>query len=112
MGNPWIEEAAEVVYKNPNVYVDTSGLLGPPSAPYFPRAVELCRERILNSVLNVGSPEKFLYGSDWPLEELGTAVELIERLDLPEPDRRAILGGNARRLFRLPDVPPAPGASR
>jgi uncharacterized protein len=103
LGNPWVEEAAEVVYKNPNVYADTSGLLGPPTAPYFARAVELCRARLRDAIVTVGSPERFLYGSDWPLEELGTAVALIERLDLPEEDRDAILGGNARRLFGLPE---------
>jgi len=103
LGNPWVEEAAEIVYKNPNVYADTSGLLGPPSAPYFARAVDLCRERIMEAILTVGSPDRFLYGSDWPLEELGTAVDLIERLDLPERDRTAILGGNARRVFGLPE---------
>ena len=104
LGNPWIEEAAEVVYKNPNVYADTSGLLGPPGSPYFARAAESCRERIEHAVVASGLPDRFLYGSDWPLEELATAMGLIERLDLDESDRRAILGGNARRLFRIPDA--------
>ncbi|HLN50659.1 MAG TPA: amidohydrolase family protein [Thermoplasmata archaeon] len=103
LGNPWIDEAAEVVYKNPNVYADTSGLLGPPSAPYFARSLELCRERLMNVILTVGSPERILYGSDWPLEELRTAVDLIDRLDLPDKDKAAILGGNARHLFGLPE---------
>jgi len=102
LGNPWLDEAAAVVYKNSNVFADTSGLLGPPSTPYFERAVELCRERVLAAILTVGSPDRFLYGSDWPLEDLCTAVDLIDRLDLPEADRAAVLGGNARRLFRLP----------
>jgi uncharacterized protein len=101
LGNPWIEEAAEVVYKNPNVYADTSGLLGPPSSPYFDRAVASARERIEHAVVASGLPERFLYGSDWPLEELATALRLIELLELDEQDRRAILGGNARQLFRL-----------
>jgi len=107
LGNPWIDEAAEVVYKNPNVYADTSGLLPPPTSPYFERAVEGCRERIENAVISSGHPERFLHGSDWPLEGLGTAVELVERLDLDEADRRAILGGNAQRLFGLPQRPGA-----
>ena len=112
LGNPWIEETAELVYKNENVYTDTSGLLAPPSAPRFRQMVERCR-RLLTGVLDtVGSVERILYGSDWPLEELRVAVELIEGLELPPADRAAILGGNARQLFRIPDAPPSPpGAS-
>ena len=102
LGNPWIEEGAEMIYKNPNVYADTSGLLPHPSAPYFDRAIVQSREAIYNALVTVGHPDRILYGSDWPLEELSVAVSLIERLDLPPSDREAILGGNARRLFHLP----------
>jgi len=98
-GNPWIDEAAELVYKNENIYVDTSGLLAHPSAPFFPRMVEQCRERLLSAILTVGSSDRILYGSDWPLQELSQSVQLIDRLDLPAEDRAKILGGNARRLF-------------
>lgn len=98
-GNPWVEEAAELVYKNENVYADTSGLLAPPSAHYFSRMIDRCRRRLLNAIVTVGSPDRILYGSDWPLESLATAVDLVDGLDLPLEDREAILGGNARRLF-------------
>jgi uncharacterized protein len=101
LGNPWIEEAAELIYKNPNVYADTSGLLGPPTSPYFERALESCRERIEHAVVASGLPGRFLHGSDWPLEALGTSVGLIEGLALDEADRLAILGGNAVQLFHL-----------
>jgi predicted TIM-barrel fold metal-dependent hydrolase len=101
MGNPWVEEACEVVYKNPNVYADTSGLLGPVRLPYFARMVEDARRRLDNALSFLGSAERILYGSDWPLLSIKTAVHLIERLTVPEEDKLAILGGNARRLFRL-----------
>lgn len=101
LGNPWVLETAEVVYKNPNVWTDTSGLLGPPRLPYFGRMVEMARSRLLELITYVGSADRVLYGSDWPLETIATAVELVEGLDLPREDCDAILGGNARRLFRL-----------
>jgi uncharacterized protein len=103
-GNPWIDEAAELVYKNENVYADTSGLLAHPSAPHFERMVEQSRFRLTQAIVAIGAVERILYGSDWPLEELRTAVGLVERLDLPEADRAKILGENARRLFGLTDA--------
>ena len=103
-GNPWIDEAAEVVYKNKNVYADTSGLLAHPSYPLFDRMVELCRRRLMDAILTVGSVERVLYGSDWPLLDLKLALKLVTSLDLPEHDRSAILGGNAQRLFGLHDA--------
>jgi uncharacterized protein len=107
-GNPWIDEAAELVYKNENVYADTSGLLAHPSAPLFERMVAQCRQRLVHAIITVGSADRILYGSDWPLEELGVAVGLLEGIDLPHDSVNAILGGNARRLFRLPERRPPP----
>lgn len=101
-GNPWIAEAAEIVYKNDNVYADTSGLLGHPKLPYFDRMVRQSREVLQQAIITVGQPDRILYGSDWPLLELREAIDLVDQLDLPARDRVAILGGNARRLFRLP----------
>lgn len=102
-GNPWVGEGAEVVYKNENVYADTSGLLPHPSFPYFHRMVEQARRVLYEAIVTVGRPDRILYGSDWPLEALEVAVDLVECLDLPAQDRAAILGGNARRLFRRLD---------
>jgi len=99
LGNPWVEEAAEVVYKNSNVYTDTSGLLAHPQTPHFDRMVTRARQVLQAVVDTIGSTERILYGSDWPLESLGTAVSLVDVLDLPPSERAAMLGGNARRLF-------------
>jgi len=111
-GNPWIEEAAELVYKNANVYADTSGLLAHPSYPLFEKMVELCRRRVLEAILQVGSTDRVLYGSDWPLLEIRVARGLVTSLPLPERDLAAVLGGNACRLFGLPSARVAgPGPS-
>jgi predicted TIM-barrel fold metal-dependent hydrolase len=99
LGNPWIDECAELLYKNPNVYADTSGLLPPERSPRFGACVEQARDRLAAAIDTVGDVSKFLYGSDWPLESIRAAVGLVEGLRLPESDRRAVLGENARRLF-------------
>lgn len=101
LGNPWIEEVAEVVYKNSNVYTDTSGLLANPAVPYFREMMGRAQRRLTNAIAAMGDARRVLYGSDWPLESIETAVGLITGLDLPAEDKELILGGNARALFRI-----------
>jgi predicted TIM-barrel fold metal-dependent hydrolase len=103
LGNPWIEECAEILYKNPNVWADTSGLLPPLRSPRYEAAAKLAQRRVQDALDTVGDASKFLYGSDWPLESLHSAVALIEGLQLTEAERAGILGGNARRVYSLPD---------
>lgn len=104
LGNPWVEELAEVVYKNSNVYTDTSGLLANPGVPYFREMVHRAQRRLANALATMGDVHRVLYGSDWPLESIETAVGLITGLDLPAEDKELILGENARALFRI-DTP-------
>jgi predicted TIM-barrel fold metal-dependent hydrolase len=101
LGNPWIEETAEVVYKNPNVFTDTSGLLGPERLPYFERMVQRSVRRLEQAIDFLGSVDRVLYGSDWPLISIANAVRLIRELPVEPEAKDAILGGNARRLFHL-----------
>ncbi len=101
LGNPWIDEAVEVVYKNPNVYADTSGLLGAPASPYYDRAFSNARAQVEQAIVTSALPERFLFGSDWPLGALGPAVSLVKELGIEAKDRRAILEENSRALFRL-----------
>lgn len=105
LGNPWIDEAAEIVYKNPNVYTDLSGLLGPPGSPYFARGLAQAQRRVGEAIVTTGAPERFLFGSDWPLESLASAAALVEGLALTETERAAVMGESARTLFRLPPRP-------
>lgn len=101
LGNPWIDEASELVYKNRNVYTDTSGILWDPRLPHFDRMVAKARDCLNGAIAGMGDLSRVLYGSDWPLESIDVAVDLIRGLDLADDDKERILGGNARRLFRL-----------
>jgi uncharacterized protein len=107
-GNPWITDAAEVVYKNDNVWADLSAFIIGDEAlfdghfgarkpvPEITSAIPAVREAILYT----GKPERFLYGSDWPLAPMASYRKLIEAI-VPVEHRRAIFHDNARDLFGL-----------
>lgn len=102
LGNPWLVDCMEVVYKNANVYADFSGLV----LGEFTEAFEdYMAEEIEDVILYAGDPGRFLYGSDWPICSMRSYVTFIRQLKLPEESRRLILYENTRRLFRLP-LPP------
>lgn len=70
-GNPWIIDAGKAFCKNENVWADVSGLLVGDEA-YFSKLAErgvLRRtvERIKQYIELTERPDKFLYGTDWPL---------------------------------------------
>ena len=103
LGNPWLVDCMEVVYKNPNVYSDISGLV----LGEFTEAFEdYMVEQIEDVILYAGEPDRFLFGSDWPICSMRSYVEFVRQLKMPESDRHAMLYENARRLFKLP-LPPA-----
>src|SRR5207237_696982 len=87
LGNPWLTEAAEVVYKNVNVWADLSGLaVGGPAAFLD----EERQDALHDTVQAVGRafryaerPNRFLYGSDWPLAPMAAYRDLI-RAAVPE----------------------------
>ena len=98
IGNPWVRDTMEVVYKNPNVYTDISGLvLGD-----FTDRFEAYMHKQLQDMLVYGvEPDRVLYGSDWPIASMESYLEFMEELSIPEKDRRKIMWENTARLFRL-----------
>lgn len=110
LGNPWLVDCMEVVYKNANVYADFSGLILGEFTEAFEDYME---EQIGEVILYAGEPRKFLYGSDWPICSMKSYVEFVKQLRLPAPDLQAIMYENSRQLFRLPlpAVDAAPAAS-
>jgi predicted TIM-barrel fold metal-dependent hydrolase len=102
LGNPWLVDCMEVVYKNRNVYADFSGLILGDFTEAFEDYME---EQIGEVILYAGEPRKFLYGSDWPICSMKSYVEFMRQLKLPPADVRAIMYENTRQLFRLP-LPP------
>jgi hypothetical protein len=104
LGNPWLVDCMEVVYKNRNVYADFSGLILGDFTEAFEDYME---QQIGEVILYAGEPRKFLYGSDWPICSMKSYVEFVRQLRLSPADLQAIMYENARQLFKLP-LPAAP----
>ncbi len=102
LGNPWLVDCMEVVYKNKNVYADISGLILGEFTEAFEDYME---EQIQEVILYAGEASRLLYGTDWPICSMKSYVDFMQQLKLSDGDRRAILYENARRLFKLP-LPP------
>jgi uncharacterized protein len=104
IGNPWVVEAAEVVYKNMNVWVDLSGLLVGESIrlddPENQDTLHDVRERIQLAFRYAERPNRFLYGTDWPLAPMAEYRRFIESA-LPVEYHDSIFSDTARRLFRI-----------
>lgn len=104
VGNPWMIDAAQVIYKNMNVWTDLSGLV---VGPVDDDSSEEHQESLLDLMSNLQRafryaerPNRFLFGSDWPLTELSAYRAFIARA-LPGPYHPLIFEDNARILFRL-----------
>ena len=97
LGNPWVRDAAELVYKNENVYADLSAFCI--SHPEH-NEVKRITEDIKFALSYSARPDKFLYGSDWPLTSMKPYINVIKRA-VPKKFHQQIFFDNANRVFKL-----------
>ena len=100
-GNPFLESAAAVLAKNPNVATDVSGILeGPVELRRYLREqtgyVFLLRTWLAAS----NCWNRILFGTDWPIVNLGDYIRFIKQL-VPEEHREAVFFENANRIYGL-----------
>ncbi len=102
VGNPWMLDAAEIVYKNLNVWADLSGLfIGDQkdfNDPDWRCEAESIGKRLKEAFDYSARPNRFLYGSDWPLAPMNIYRQMI-RQTIPENFHEQIFFENAQRLF-------------
>lgn len=104
VGNPWLVDAAEVIYKNENVWADLSGLLVGDDAYFYQLLMQGNMETVADRIKFVldytEKPDRFLYGSDWPLAPMKAYREFILRT-VPADWQQAVFETNAKLLFHL-----------
>jgi uncharacterized protein len=98
LGNPWIADCQEILYKNRNVYSDISGLV----VGDFKLHTTIRYASQINDLLNyVGKPHRLLYGSDWPICNMHSYIAFVQELKLDEDSYDLMMSRNARYVFRL-----------
>jgi hypothetical protein len=102
-GAGFLRETLFLAYHTDNVCVDTSGTNN--WRQYYPGEPSL--EQVFRDALRAFGPERVLFGTDSSVwggyrhHILKEQIEVLDRLELSAGDRALILGGNARRVFRL-----------
>jgi hypothetical protein len=104
VGNPWFESAAEVVYKNDNVYVDTSAILIGDINKLKPESVEeLLVKKLHWAFLYIENPKKILFGTDWPLANLDGYIKAVKKA-IPEESWNDVFFNNAKEFFKFTEL--------
>jgi len=98
-GNPWIEDAAELIYKHPNVFADISGLITP--GAYAEKYATWLARKISEAIYYASGADKVLFGTDYPVSKHSDVIELVKMLDVNVGDKEKILWRNAEKLFKL-----------
>ena len=111
LGDPSIKEATAVAHKNPNVYLDFSGLISNTtknrqrSDKWKRKNEELITETIASVFIDLMGTEKVIFGTDWPISSHKSYLSLVdsleEMLELNSGEREQILSENIKRVLGI-----------
>ena len=104
IGNPWIRDCMEIVYKNKNVYADISGLV---LGDFKSKFKKFMLKQIQEMIVYAGEPNYLLYGTDWPICRMKSYLKFVDKLDLAPENKEKILWKNTAALFKLNLAKPA-----
>ena len=98
MGNPWQLDTAAVTYKNKNVYADVAGLF---YEHLDEKMLKFLKHKIEEFVQWNAKGEKLIFGTDWPITDVGDTIKLIDNHLFSKKEKELIFSENARKLFKL-----------
>ncbi|MCX7665250.1 MAG: amidohydrolase family protein [Gemmataceae bacterium] len=106
LGNPWTIDAAELIYKNLNVWADLSGMWvssgqgieSESQAAERAAALDDIQTKIRTAFRYAERPTRFLYGTDWPLISMRPYAEMIAGA-IPQDYHSLVFEENTQSLF-------------
>jgi hypothetical protein len=107
MGNPWIQSAAEVAYKNPNVYIEGSAFAIGDLSKKDPQSAAKLETYVIEPIRwtfgYIANPSKVMYGTDWPLTGMKDYLEAYKKA-IPREHWCKVFFENAITVFHLEEV--------
>ncbi len=104
MGYPWHRDAAEVCYKNKNVFADISGFVyGNFSGPDMTKF-----QRVLHEFLDIADSDRLLFGTDWPISNQASYLDALDWVSAHTTNRKMseifsaqYMTQNVKKAFKL-----------
>ncbi len=99
LGNPWLMDCAEILYRNPNVYADLSGLFLHDgfNTPYG----KMMTLKIKEMIAYIQNPKKLIFGTDWPLANMKGYIKFVRKLGFSKTDLEFVMYKTAAKLFKI-----------
>lgn len=99
LGDPWVLDGMEVVYKNRNVFADLSGLVvGDAAECARMKDSPVAFMHLRHAVAYGNHYEKLLFGTDWPLAPVHPYMQFVEEF-IPEAYVEDVFYQTALRVF-------------
>lgn len=100
-GNPWLDDAAAVLHKNPNVSADLSGILeGNPNIITFLAENHSYVEYLKMWLSYLNDYDRIMFGTDWPLINISAYIQFISYI-VPQKYHNKVFYDNAKRIYHL-----------
>lgn len=97
-GDPWTLTGAEIVYKNPNMYADLSGLIVGTEKELAKASEGRFLDHLRHALVFANSYDKLIFGTDWPLAPIGPYIKFIQDL-IPEEFHQQVFYDTALKVF-------------
>lgn len=100
LGNPWFYDTVAVMWKNPHVYADISALFDE-FKPLRKEEQEFNKKRLADVRTFMGSFNRFIFGTDWPLYSQKEYLQFAMQLEMTDEEKELLLWKNAKNIFNL-----------
>jgi len=95
MGYPWHQDAAEVIYKNKNVFADISGFV---YGDFSEKDKKYFQQVLTEFVAIAGGDEQLLFGADVPISNQDSYIKMIHEQQIISTK---IFEENPKKVFNL-----------